>query len=319
MALPSIIKTWQYSVSQLVAATGSPSTEAQALFLAIKNAMIAFGSTAWTVRYSCNKTTAGTAGDGVDRWTTTASIVDTNSGTHSWMVLRQTGLGVNFELCIDCLSGSGPGAVHFGSIVVSFGAGFTGGTTSLRPTATDEQILINQTTILPTASGNSRWHLMQSSDGACTRLFVTHSGAPLTCWIFDKVTNAVTGWTNPIIAHATISAATTDWSSATGTFSIRPASTNGLASLGCEGNAGGTVSAIAAGAVANELDSSNPILPLSVLGITGGMRGRNATVIDLWAGGAGVVTGDTYPNDTTYQFAQFGTLIVPWNATLPAI
>ena len=46
--------------------------------------------------------------------------------------------------------------------------------------------------------------------------------------------------------------------------------------------------------------------------VTGhGYRGWKGKVQDMWWGGGS--HGDTYPDDGSKQFAQFGQLIVPWD------
>lgn len=316
MALPTLVKTWQFNVNNVIATSGNVTTDNKALILAVKNGMLGFGSTPWTMRFSCNSVTAGTAGDGVDRWTTTANLVAAAAGiAHSWAVLRQAGTGANVEICIDLNNTT----ISNTALVFSFGAGFTGGSTTARPTATDEIVLA--LTSWPTVSGNNRWHLIQSTDGALTRLFVSQGGTPLVNWIIDAVANGVTGWATPILMGInptnTSPASAAIMFSNTGNYNIRPASTNGAASFACEGNTSGTLIQVGAGSVANELDSNWPMLPLTVFGITGGMRGRLGTMIDLWAGNA--PNGSSYPTGVTNQFAQFGNLIVPWNGTVPTL
>ena len=89
----------------------------------------------WTVRYSCDGTTAGSAGDGVDRWTSTftpSKLVRASNGVaHSWMVLRNAASGL--EACID-ISGTvdGSGLLSFARVSNPF----TSGSTTTRPTAT---------------------------------------------------------------------------------------------------------------------------------------------------------------------------------------
>jgi hypothetical protein len=97
----------------------------------------------WTVYYSCDGTTAGTANDGVDRWGggtyDGTKIVRASSGAHSWMVLKSpTALatGGPYYLIIDYLS-----AADHQCIFVLSKAAPTGGTTSARPTSTDETAL----------------------------------------------------------------------------------------------------------------------------------------------------------------------------------
>lgn len=98
------------------------------------SAVARHANSVWTVRYSCDGAVAGTAGDGVDRWTSTftpAKLVRAASGSaHSWMVLRNATAGL--ECCIDLNSATdGAGAVVFARVA----APFSGGSTTARPTA----------------------------------------------------------------------------------------------------------------------------------------------------------------------------------------
>ena len=143
----------------------------------VKDALIAFASTPWTMRYSCNSVTAGAAGDGVDRITTNANLVWASAGSaHSWIVLRQTGIATNFELLLSCENAHASGTTLM--IVVSPAAGFTGGTTTARPTATDE-VVLNAAAVAWAASAVTalRWHLQQSTDGQCTRIITCAAGS----------------------------------------------------------------------------------------------------------------------------------------------
>lgn len=90
----------------------------------------------WTTYYSSDGTTAGTANDGVDRWTssfTASKIVRASSGAHSWFVLKSPAALGPYYLTVDYLSSADSSV-----ILVLSKAAPTGGTTSLRPTATDE-------------------------------------------------------------------------------------------------------------------------------------------------------------------------------------
>ena len=166
MALPVLAKTWQFQVNgTLPMLPGSKALiQNTALVFAIKNGLVGFGTAPWVVRYSCNSVTAGTAGDGVDRWATVANLVWNNAGAaHSWMVLRQTGIHSTYEilLSLEPLSSTN-------LIVAQSDVGFTGGTTTARPTATDEYIL-GTANMTPSILTTIRTHFMQSTDGAKSR------------------------------------------------------------------------------------------------------------------------------------------------------
>ena len=317
--LPTLTKTWQFSVNNTTGAVSGIENN-RTWIRTVKDAMLAFASTPWTMRYSCNSVTAGAAGDGVDRITANANLVWANAGTaHSWLVLRQTGIATNYELLISCEAASAGGAVLL--IVVSPSAAFTGGTTTARPTATDEIIL---------SSGNwgvtlnlaLRWHLQQSTDGQCTRLFTYVSGVLQNAIILDKPANAVTGWSNPSISYAGLSTALTPavLGAITGALNVRIGSVSGLVSMSAEGLIAGAANVSFQtntnwGNIANEVSGEWPMLPLGAICVTSTVRGRHGTFQDLWTASGGANTGDTYPSGASNQFAQFGALIVPWNGS----
>ena len=138
------------------------------------------GSTPWTVNYSCDGSTAGSVGDGVDRWTTTfteGKLVVANEGTaHSWMVLKSAngigssngGKGPLYLLIVLNNGGNGLGSgAQFVQILISR-AGFTSGSTTARPTATDELNLNQGATKIcsvTTASIARNFHFTFAADG----------------------------------------------------------------------------------------------------------------------------------------------------------
>jgi hypothetical protein len=84
----------------------------------------------WTVDYSCDGTTAGTAGDAVNRWTDATKVIRSSGAVaHSWTVLKHATLG--YWLLID-YTGS---ADYNWKLYISKSA-FTGGTTTAAPTST---------------------------------------------------------------------------------------------------------------------------------------------------------------------------------------
>jgi len=210
MALPTLTKTWQHNVNNAIAALGSALADNRRLLRSIKNALVGFGTNPWTVRYSSSSAVAGTAGDGVDRWSADSDLVwAAAASAHSWIVLRQTGIATNYEVCFSLEGASATGVAMLA--VVSFSAGFTGGSTTARPTATDEQIFT-----LTNWSGNgadvaSRWSVMQSTDGQCTRVLVCISGSVTLYWIMDRPANPSTGWANPSVSFFVQAAQPTSW------------------------------------------------------------------------------------------------------------
>lgn len=319
MALPSLAKTWQYSVNNTVAVGANALATNRAVLRAIKNALLAFGTLPWTVRYSCDSTTAGIAGDAVDRWTADTNLVWANAGTaHSWIVLQQTGITSTFQVCLDLTSASASGLVL--TIVLSPSAGFTGGTTTARPTATDE-VIVQSNAGWGGQSANTQtvYHVMHSTDGQCNRVAICVGNTTSGFWILDKPANPVTGWSNPSLggcggaSSASEQGTYANFSKAAGSKGRGSATMNLYFSVEGYGTA---FEAVGVGiAVANDLSSEFAFFPIGLTSDTASNRGRHGSVFDLWFGPTNLSTGDTFPNDTSRTFAVFSDLVVPWNGT----
>lgn len=322
MALPVLTKTWQFSVNNSTGLGAGTALDINRTWLrTMKDAMTSFASSPWTMQYSCNSTTAGTAGDGVDRLTTNANLVWANPGTaHSWMVLRQTGVATNLELMISCENASATGAII--RMVVSPSAGFTGGSTTLRPTATDEIGIVFGAWGVGVATA-IRWHLMQSSDGQCTRMTAYSGGTLVGTWMIEKPGNPVSGWSSPSLSYANGTAGGLGQAilgSIAGALQAKIGSTVAQLAMSAEALISITGSItfptnLVWGNIANEVSGEWPMLPLGVISVTSPVRGRHGTFQDMWTGSGGANTGDTYPAGSSNQFAQFGNLIFPWNGT----
>jgi len=123
----------------------------------------------WTVYYSCDSAVAGSADDQVDRWGTTfdnTKVVRNSAGSaHSWFVLKSpSNFGVSgngpYYLIIDYV-----GSDDYHADFIYSKAAPTGGTTLVRPTATDE---FGHAGIQTHSSfGSESWncHGLLSSDG----------------------------------------------------------------------------------------------------------------------------------------------------------
>ena len=317
MALPTLSKTWQFNVNNQTTAQGSVLADCRKTLRAIKDAMIGFATNPWTVRYSCDSVTAGTAGDGVDRWSADTKLVWANAGTaHSWIVLRQTGIGTTYELLISCENSTPSNLTILTSI-----SGFSGGSKTARPTATDELTVASSGQWLATSDVSNRWSVMQSTDGQCTRILVGYSGNFTTLIVLDKPNNPTTGWTTPnfsafYFANGGLSISTTGVISAISPNArSRIGSTNGSVTLTIEGIGNNFATDTTIGNIANEVDSSWDMWPLGIACITSGARGRHGSLFDLWAISTARASGDMIPADGSNQFAVFGNFVLPWNGS----
>lgn len=330
MALPTPDKTWQFNVNQVLADQGTLLASARRMMRTIKNSMVGFGSSPWTVRYSCNSSVAGSAGDGVDRWTADTDLV-WSATTRSWIVLRQTGIATNYEICIDLNFSSAQTC----TVMCSPSAGFTGGTTSARPTATDEyQINVNSNG-WGVNSGNtsnlSALHVMQSSDGQVTYVIVMQDNVAQAFWIMARPKNPVSGWSNPSVSMVFVASP----NSGTPTEAFMHTQHFAPANAYARGRGPSSVMSIfftSEGHITqllcnslsglnapNDLSGEYPMFPVGFASRTTAHRGRHGQLFDLWLGLEITNHGDTYPNDTSRQFVQIGDLIFPWNGSVPLI
>jgi hypothetical protein len=155
-------KTWQYAPNIPPSDISSVTALQKSYLWFIKAALTGqtggLSAGLWTCYYSCDGTTAGTAGDGIDRWTASydaTKIVNANAGSaHSWMVLRSPAnfvrTGVYLYMIIDVVASTN-------ALTLTFCVG--------APTA-------GSTTAAPT-QGASAWHHtgIQWSDGTLTQHF----------------------------------------------------------------------------------------------------------------------------------------------------
>lgn len=309
MPLPQLAKTWQFNVNNPNPSLGSATANCKRLIRSIKNALTGFASSPWVVVSSCNGVMTSIG----DLWVSDADIVCAVAN-RSWIVLRQTGIAANFEICIDMNNADGRRA----TVVVSPSAGFSGGAINARPTAPDEVVTLNSAAWCHPTMGDVpvRWSVMQSSDGECTRILTCTSGVTSTFAMFDKPANPVTGWGDPSLWY---------WLSGTGVVLYANFFTSFLGKVVIGGTPGTTAmlqegrNAILfsqdtlAGLFANEVSGEWPMQPLGIVCNTVGIRGRHGSFYDLWAGSSTLPAGDTYPDDGSNQFVQLGILIVPWN------
>lgn len=382
MSLPTLEKTWIFNVNNAQGALGTGTLSNRQILFQIKQALIGSlgswtnasgGSIAspstllWTVAYSCDSSTAGTAGDGVDRWTAATNLV-TASGAHSWIVLKNTHVdqGGNFQVCIDLPNTDGTQGFGFAAIIVSRTAGFTGGTTSSRPTATDEFVL-NPTLSVASLSAvpmgqfsiggyGYTLHYLMSSDGFIHRILITNGSI---CQVFLGFgQSADVDWTpNVVVFHAACGFVTDGLSHTFGPYDgplyagygvspkqngVRPQWNSPIVSYwGCAGLIanGGFQMSMSARGFGNTYINNVPVMQhyinsigtqpnalsndylIEPVGLTADSStaypGRHGNATDLWWSNA--PAGSTYPASGTPQFAQLGSLMVPWNGSSPVI
>ncbi len=315
--IPTLIKTWQGSYNLSNTPSGSLETDVDSTFILLKNALLAFALNPWTVVGSGNGTTSGMVG--VDLLTSSANIVhNAAASSHSWIVLRQpTGV----QVCWDFNNTS----VSFATIAWSPAAGFTGGTTTARPTATDEQLLINNNVWqggLGGTGGQYRGHIIHASDGTCTRMVLMFGGNPMAFWSFETAGSPATGWTGLCGAavSTTSSAATNllDWNQwiASTKYSAKGTAAATMPLLVTSKGALSNVSSLNQLNAANEISGEYPIQPCGLWhDVTVGQRGRHGYLFDFFFTVADITSGTTFPSVGTSVYVAIGDMVFPTGGT----
>jgi hypothetical protein len=343
MPLAALELTWQHDSNNLQAATGAVLTTHRQLWRLIKNAMLAFGTLPWTTRYSCDSVVAGAAGDGVDRWDSDADLVwqAAASGTaRSWYVMRNTD-GV--EILIECRAQTTTSGKQLG-IYMSPSAGFTGGTTTQRPTATDEQVLttgdVNTQGHVgcgPASNTTDRayaYHLWHSTDGLVTIVAICHAGNCSGLWYFGRVSQPIGGWTKPVVGAVwgegstppvaisyteTVDRVSDATNPRTGARFNATSAPWYCATLGFgNGSVGGTEPGgrqiLVANEISNEWEHPQVTIGCAASGARGMAHGR---LYDIRFVSAGRTTGDTFPDDGSRTRVVMGPFILPWDGSVP--
>lgn len=341
MALPTLEKTWEFDTNvtifrDIARGTTSAHADKRGLLLAIKNAMIDNGSTRgfttpWEVRGSSDSTAAsllavGAGGPGTDRWIDIDDMVwhTSDGGARSWIVLRQSAISTTFELLIECRHGSSnDDGAEIRAIVSQ--AGFTGGSTTARPTATDERILCNLVTwgggVQGGDTGAYVMQFMISSDGQCTRVVTYNTnGVGVGLWLLDKPKNPKTAWTDAYVARIF-----GNGDSAAITYALWYDTPNMYTRFGtvdvtfyCSGE--GYASA-GVGEILdehNQLDESWWFGDIGLISETSGMRGRQGELFDIYWTQDFLPQGQTFPaTGATREFVVFGDMVFPWDGSIP--
>lgn len=328
MALPTLDKTWQYAVN-----SARYTNAAQAMYL-IKNTLCTFPSNPWVVLRSNNGSTVADA----DLWTSSSAITWNagSPGYKSWIVLNQPAISPNFQFLIITYYYSTYSVVNSGfEYYVSENAGFTGGTTTSKPSASDEVAIafpdIYNRRIwydYPTAG---RIHIMQSEDGECTRILIACDSSFQRVLLIEKARNPVENWDipwmvmnwcaravyygmgGPVYGEFPTYGASYGLDRTTGHLQGR-LRTGGRMPLYCAGPRFSNVPAAYWQTIQSYPEVGYPMFPVSVYCDSVGGVGRLGEFYDLWWGNDTIVkTGQHYPDDGSRQFAQVGNLIVPWD------
>jgi len=360
MALPTVTKTWNFSVNNTQVWNGDV-WERRTLFIAIKNW---FKSVGWVVRSSCNSSTA--YNDGTDSWISAGNLnYNYNTSARSWLVLRApAALGANYDVLFDCAMDSGPswsGNPASMRIFIAQNGYNLNGTTTAHPTAINGHLGIcyygsNSNYGGMWGSGrydwgySYRWHAMSTSDQKQFRVVICCNGYAQGIWLFERLdtVDSPAIWTEPVVAaigspggypHLTYgnnydpfiagSAQYVQWREAGWLKNtlLRGLINTQQVDFYMTSEYITTNPLIIQWGAPNDITGKWPIFPIGVACSSTGRRGRQGMMTDLWMGAWavwnygsgnprwGILEGETYPDDGTRKFVQFGNMIMPWTGS----
>lgn len=309
--LPTLEKTYEHAVNQLVGTPGDQDQTNDDIIFAIKDALVSWSVGAATVWGSSNLTSWGNTGQ--DYWTTVADVITGSPG--SWIVLSLYGGGqlliARGDLSTDWYLEYSPSSAY------------TGGGLSTLPTASDEYTFASSASCFGgIGAGTHRLHHIHSTDGDNEWIWICTDGAVAGYLLMSRLQNAVTGWETQHIVNYEINS-----------------NYMTLSHLGPVGDqdwrfrysgswyAGGLMTAFRyntplpnyTGYGLNEWTDRAPLFRAS-FGSSGTCFGWHGRVADLFFAHNDYATCDTFEEDAlnpTYEWAVYGCLVFPWNGTVP--
>jgi hypothetical protein len=291
---------------------------------------------AWRCKGS-HGTSKGAAMDGIDRWQNVVTDIAANtSGTRGWFVYQNDVTGAEFLFWGHTSSNSFQWLRTV--IAVSPELGFTGGSTSTRPTAVDDfEVSASNNEIWGhTAPASQTWmlHMMHSDDGEDTRFWGMSFNNSYFLFMSETAKDAakngalipwngrqnILDWTETNGSVATIA----NWNDAAqmrGTID-KDASAGGHYEAAFYLSSEHYLSAQLLENFANigdELATEFMMTPVGLTASAVGIRGRHGRMSDFWYTHGQVTLnvpqGSTYPSDGTHQFVKLGHFVFPWNGT----
>lgn len=325
---PRVELSWQYDTGRDL---GGVSTGTYGAFLlALVNSFLGFSLNPWVVKGSSNSVTAGM--DNVNRWVSASNLVWSSSGARSWIVLENvSGLQILIHLAHNS---------QYAMLLALSKNGFTGGSISAAPTATDQVFWGDDTGCAGNpftwdndlGGSSNHLYMLHSNDGKHTRVFFTGSGSSVPnyggAWIIGELAEAPAALTKPYYAFLdwmwTPTSSGMTWQALTVAMACFLPSGPSHATYVTEnspavGDIGGGAGSYGLGpemGIANQISTEWPMQPLYLFEPT--VKAFLGRPVDLWLGASENTSGTLLPASGTKQFAQFGPFFVPWLNSLPA-
>lgn len=328
MPLPAPVKSWQIDKNIIVGWSSGGSGDVASVLARLVLSITSFASGDAAVVKSSDGSSVASS----DLWQDDPGSLawGIESVAHSWIQIALPGVGPTFQILIALIDSGTVKVTAFASW-----AGFTGGSATARPTATDEVQLVGTTELGAvlfgggTGSVDRVLHVWMPSDGSALRATVYAGGTRDLVLHVDKPVNPVSGWTTPFVAklsagvisavdqlsHAALNAVDAGYFGSV----IAGAAPRKL-KLGWTGEAiGGTLAAarLTAGG------AKSGAYPIDAIGLfststyfldgTQPLTDRYGELADIWWGSPTPPDGSTYPNDGTRTLIQVGNVILPWD------
>jgi hypothetical protein len=190
ITFPLFVKEWLAPSVTVLPLQSTAALQNAAGIIACKDALKAVANPV-TVVGSSNAVSFNMSG--TDTWATTADIVAGTSGNISWIVLHHLS---GLYICISFDQANNQSATIKYSQV-----GFTGGSLTARPTASDEFGLGSaETWFLGNNVGRCKLVLLHSADGKTTYLFIMYHGIILSMWMLGEATPSHGSWSPALVA-----------------------------------------------------------------------------------------------------------------------
>lgn len=346
MPAPTIQNTWKFNVSQSISGANS-SAFRQSLLLALVNSLLGQGSwtddegspssvsTPWEHVSSCDSVATSSS---TNLWDSASDLVWAAEGVaHSWIVLRSPdffGDSDPLYMLLVC----GPASTINSTLAVVFSrVGFTGGSTTARPTATDEHVARPVGGTVTTAGWQGddnntaasvacRLHVLMMDNGRGFKIYMTRAGVCIASWGLFRCEDDA-GWTEPYLFRL----ASADFGTGAEVEVLTEGNEdNGTTRLWYGRDQGGVGDFTAEIAIPyHNASLGNSIMtkslngfnggwlpmPICLIGIAPAAVAPIAVVPDEWFARAAAGTGSPGQNlDTGLNYMmQFGIYLVPWN------
>ena len=326
MPLPTLSKSWTFSVNNAYTATGSFLETIKRFWFQIKASLKNPGN--WTVIASSNAASVGAA---IDYWASASSLNwGSLSGARSWIILQHPANGS--QILIDLSqSYGGTGAVM--SLLFSkqgwnvSGALSTSSLPSNNVSGDVIALINNDSSGLSGLDTNFVHHFMCSTDGYCHRHIAYVNDTPMFGLFLETPSEPVAGWSSSGLSSyamlftqnsSPIAQAITTNSFTSSIIRTRIGTTVNISAYlsgECYG-ANNTTVLPQNLQFASVFDNSYLLAAPGIFSTTAPYRGKLGKVIDLWFGVNNFLGGRTYPDDGTRQFASHGALVTPWNGSV---